>query len=217
MGTKKKVGILGGTFDPIHNAHLQLGLSALKRFRLDQVLFMPTGNSYFKTGKHAVTDAIHRAAMVKLAIQDEPRFAFSDMEIRRVGETYTADTLSELHRQHPEIEYHFILGADSLRDMELWYHPQVIFDSAVILVANRNHQVSETRLRQEIVHLTTKFGARIELLHFESMDVSSTQIREQIESGARESRLVPKAVLEYIRTCGLYRGYSARDDQEEEE
>lgn len=214
MDAKKKVGILGGTFDPIHNAHLQLGFCALKRFHLDQVIFMPTGNSYFKSGKQLVTDAFHRAAMVKLAIRNESRFSFSDMEIRREGETYTADTLKELHELHPEIEYHFILGADSLRDIERWYQPQVIFDNAVILVANRNHQVAEARLQAEIVHLTARFGARIELLQLESMDISSTQIREQIEGGAEESSLVPREVLNYIRTYGLYR--ENRDYQEDE-
>lgn len=202
---KTRVGILGGTFDPIHNAHLALGRQAMLHFGLEQVLFMPTGDSYFKSGKQQITDASHRAAMVRLAIADEPQFVFSDIELLRDGKTYTADTLSYLHRQNPEVEYHFILGADSLRDIDRWYEPQIIFDSAVILVANRNYQVSEARLRQEILYLKEKFHARIELLQVKSMDISSTQIRAQVEKGGGGQQLVPPAVFQYIQTHGLYR------------
>ncbi len=213
MNQRRKIGILGGTFDPIHNAHLCLGHQALEQFRLDQVLFMPTGISYFKMNQKQMTDAVHRAAMVKLAIQDEPRFAFSDIEIRREGETYTADTLQELCREHPDVEYHFILGADSLRDMERWYHPQVIFDSAVILVANRNHQVPEKDLKREIDQLSRRFGARIRLLPIQNMPVSSTMIREQIHQ-QDASALVPAPVLAYIR---LYGGHLLEEQEEMEE
>ena len=216
MNQRRKIGILGGTFDPIHNAHLSLGHQALEQFRLDQVLFMPTGISYFKMNQKQMTDAVHRAAMVKLAIQDEPRFAFSDIEIRREGETYTADTLQELCREHPDVEYHFILGADSLRDMERWYHPQVIFDSAVILVANRNHQVPEKDLKREIDQLSRRFGARIRLLPIQSMPVSSTMIREQIHQ-QDASALVPASVLAYIRAHGLYGRHLLEEQEEMEE
>ena len=213
MKQRRKIGILGGTFDPIHNAHLSLGRQALEQFRLDQVLFMPTGISYFKMNQKQMTDSVHRAAMVQLAIQDEPRFAFSDMEIRRKGETYTADTLEELCRLNPDVEYHFILGADSLRDMERWYHPQVIFDCAVILAANRNQQVPEKELQREIEHLSSRFGARIELLPMESMPVSSTLVREQIRR-QDASELVPEPVLAYIREHGLYGGYLPKEETE---
>lgn len=206
MKQKQKIGILGGTFDPIHNAHLSLGKKALETFHLDQVWFMPTGISYFKMNQKQMTDALHRAAMVKLAIQNEPRFLFSDMEILRKGETYTADTLQELCCRNPEAEYYFILGADSLRDIERWYHPQTIFDCAVILAANRNHQVPEEELKQEIHSLNRKFGARIEMLPFESMPISSTLVREEIRR-QDASGLVPEAVLAYIRKHGLYGGH----------
>lgn len=205
MGTKRKIGILGGTFDPIHNAHLKLGREAQRLFDLDQIIFIPTGNSYFKTRDgRSVTDARDRAAMVRLAIEPEDGFAFSDREICRPGETYTAETLAELAAEQPDTEFYFIVGADSIHNMDTWYAPEMVFRNAVILAANRNHQVPDEELKWDIERLRQNYGARIRSLDFESMDVSSSEIRHLLEAGMPEKIPVPASVLAYIQEHHLY-------------
>lgn len=204
MEEKKQVGILGGTFDPIHNAHLQLGREARRAFGLDAIWFMPTGNSYFKTRQgRRVTDAADRAAMVQLAVAGEPGFCCSEREIRRQGETYTADTLEELAAAYPDIEFYFIVGADTIHGMDTWYNPEAIFRNAVILAANRNQQVPEEALRRDMERLRQLYGARIRQLNFRSC-VSSSKIRRQLEAGITEGIPVPEPVLAYIREKHLY-------------
>ena len=204
MDRRQKIGILGGTFDPIHDAHLRLGREALDKLGLDKIIFMPTGNPYLKSGKRQITSAFHRMSMVNLAIKDEPRFCSSMREINRQGETYTADTLRDISTENPDKDYYFIMGADSLHDMERWYLPEVIFKHASIIVANRNHQVEEEKLYREIAHLKEKFQARIYLLEFESMDISSSDMRKKLQMGELETLPIPKAVIDYIRENKLY-------------
>lgn len=205
MGEKRRVGILGGTFDPIHEAHLQMGREAREAFSLDQVWFMPTGVSYFKSGERRISSPGDRAAMVRLAIEGEPGFIFSDIEIRRGGATYTSETLQELCRRYPDTEFYFILGADSIRDIARWHLPEVIFACAVIIAANRDDQVPEEELTREIGRLEERYGARIRPMSFQS-PVSSSEIRSGLASGesAAESA-VPPAVLAYIQEHRLYR------------
>lgn len=213
MERKRRIGILGGTFDPIHEAHLKLGRQARDVFQLDQVIFMPTGNSYKKETRYSVSDAYHRGEMVKRAIADEAYFGYSDQEIRRQGPTYTADTLREFSCEHANADVYFILGADSLQDIESWYLPEVIFSHAAIIVANRNHQVPEEKLQVEIRHLQERFGARIYLLNFESMDISSSKIRRHLEQGGMAAASVPAAVKEYIYDHDLYREDEVEPDE----
>lgn len=205
MENREKVGILGGTFDPIHNAHLQLGREAQNRFGLDKILFMPTGNSYFKTRKgQAVTRAEDRTAMVRLAIAGEPDFFCSDREIRRKGETYTAETLRELAAEHPDALLYFIVGADAIHSMDTWYDPESIFQNAVILAANRNQQVPEEELVRDMEQLRQRYGARIFQLDFRS-SVSSSEIRRRLDQGRTEALPIPDPVLDYIQRNRLYR------------
>ena len=204
MDRRQKIGILGGTFDPIHDAHLRLGREALDKLGLDKIIFMPTGNPYLKSGKRQITDASHRIAMVNLAIQDEPRFCSSMREINRRGKTYTAETLRDISTENQDKDYYFIMGADSLRDMGSWYAPEVIFRHAAIIVANRNHQVDEERLRKEIESLTGKYNARIFLLEFESMDISSSDMRKKLQMGELDELPIPKSVIDYIQENKLY-------------
>ncbi|MCD8009889.1 MAG: nicotinate-nucleotide adenylyltransferase [Lachnospiraceae bacterium] len=199
-----KIGILGGTFDPIHKAHLKLGHEACRAFALDHVWVMPTGNSYLKTEVGTVTDAEHRAEMVRLAIQDDPLLEFSDIELRRPGYTYTADTLLSLTKEYPEVEWHFIIGADSLHGMEHWVAPEVIFRCASVIVANRNRQVDDEVLLRDKKHLEERFGARILPLNFESMDVSSSQIRRDIAEGHLPHPALTDEVNRYIQVHELY-------------
>ncbi len=128
---KRKVGIMGGTFDPIHNGHLLLGEEAYRQFALDEVVFMPTGIPPHKAGKK-IADAADRKRMVELAVANTAYFSCSDMELMRHRTTYTAETLTLLKEKNPDTEYYYIVGADSLDQMDGWYHPEIIFQKAVI-------------------------------------------------------------------------------------
>ena len=120
-----RIGILGGTFDPIHNGHLRLGKRAYEEFELESIWFMPSGVPPHKKD-HRITEGKMRRDMVKLAIADTPCFLYSDFELKRKGDTYTAQTLTLLHRERPEDEFYFIIGADSLYEIEHWYHPELL-------------------------------------------------------------------------------------------
>ena len=125
-----KIGILGGTFNPIHNGHLLLAEQARCFYGLDQVLFIPSGCSYMKRQEEILPGEI-RFQMVQLAIADNPYFCASDMEIVREGNSYTCETITRLHAQYPEDELYYIVGADTLFQMEFWKNPEQIFTQCI--------------------------------------------------------------------------------------
>ena len=199
-----KVGILGGTFDPIHNGHLILAQEALEAFGLDKILLIPTGLSYFKEGT-GVTDPMVRLEMTREAAKDNPRFEVSDIEAIRPGNTYTADTLAELKKNNPEDSYYYIVGADTLVMMSLWRNPQAIFEKAAIIAAGREEQVAAEGLADEIRKLQEKYDVTILPLAARQIDISSTDIRKRCREGKSIRYLVPDAVRWYIEQKGLYR------------
>ncbi len=214
MKTIKKIGILGGTFDPVHNAHLALGELAKEKFSLDKVLFIPTGESYFKTRVgRTVTPAKDRLAMVKLAVDTHEGFEASDIEMKRSGHTYTVETLEELAVLYPDARLFFITGADALASMETWYLPDRIFSLASVIVAERDGQVPDDGLEAVISRLTEKFGAIILRLENENMELSSSEIRASIRNGVRPYGALPDEVYEYILSHGLYTDPIKPDDQ----
>ncbi len=198
-----KIGIMGGTFDPIHNAHLMLGRQALKEYHLDEIWFMPSHNPPHKTD-HRVTGTKDRCEMVKLAIAGEPRFRFSDFEISRAGNTYTAQTLKLLKEAYPKHTFFFIVGADSLYHIESWYHPEEVMRQVTILAAGRECEDASCTLEEQAAYLIKKYGAAIFLLHSDTMEVSSQKLREREMNGGRIHNLVPKNVERYIEEHGLY-------------
>ncbi|MCI8514840.1 MAG: nicotinate (nicotinamide) nucleotide adenylyltransferase [Lachnospiraceae bacterium] len=202
METKKRMGIFGGSFDPIHRAHQKLAKQALEQFLLDEVWFVPSGVSYHKGNE--MTSAHHRVQMIKRAIRNEEKFFFSDLDIARSGNTYTADTLAFLKEQKPDTELFFIAGADSLLNMENWYRPEAIFTAARILVAKRPGS-PERELLIKAEELKEKFGARIDWIEGLYEDVSSRQIREAVQRGESLSDYVIPEVERYIREHELYR------------
>ena len=198
-----KIGIMGGTFDPIHNAHLMLGRQALKEYHLDEIWFMPSHNPPHKTD-HRVTGTKDRCEMVKLAIAGEPRFRFSDFEISRAGNTYTAQTLKLLKEAYPKHTFFFIVGADSLYHIESWYHPEKVMRQVTILAAGRECEDASCTLEEQAAYLIKKYGAAIFLLHSDTMEVSSQELREREMNGGRIHNLVPENVERYIEEHGLY-------------
>lgn len=201
----RKIGIMGGTFDPIHSGHLMLGQQAYEEYGLDCVWFMPSRQPPHKQS-HQITSARQRLEMVRLAVSRIPYFASSDFELRRMGgNTYTADTLRLLRQEYPDTEFYFIVGADSIFDIEKWYHPEIVMKNAVLLAADRPCGHDNTPLDQQISRLSEKYGARICRLHSRRLDVSSEHLREMIRRGTPVSSYIPEEVEAFIRQNRLYK------------
>ena len=196
-----KVGILGGTFSPIHYGHLILAETAYDRFGLDKVLIMPAGDPYFKDLNKMAADE-HRENMTRLAIKDNPHFEFSDIELKREGKTYTVDTLTELTSQYTDDEFFFIVGSDTLYNIEKWYRPTEIFQMAKLLTSCRN--IEKEELNKQIDYLKNKFGAKIYNLYMPNIDISSTDIRDKVKHGMSIRYFTPDSVINYIQENKLY-------------
>lgn len=197
-----KTGIMGGTFNPIHNGHLALAQRALEQFALDEVLFMPCGVPYMKADQH-VEDGRVRAEMTALAIKGHPKFTLSVMELEQPGNTYTYQTLERLKKAHPDTEYYFIVGADSLFHMTKWAHPERIFADCRILAAVRDDKTPDD-MKEQIRFLEQRYNAKIHLLQTEYMDISSSEIRQKAAAGESIAGKVPEPVRAYIEQKGLY-------------
>ncbi len=202
METKKKIGIMGGTFNPIHFGHLLLAETAYHQFDLNEVLFMPTKNPYYKKTVHLVTEQ-NRVDMVQLAIRENPHFTFSDEELNREGNTYTAETLRRLTEENPACSYYFIMGEDSLYHIESWKDPEAIFQMAVILVAGRGEGLSGT-LNSQIEYLENKYDVTIYPLRCPILEISSHDIRRRVRTGESIRYLLPREVEQYILEQKLY-------------
>lgn len=199
---KKKIGILGGTFNPIHNAHLAMAEAALQQSDLEEIWFMPSKNPPHKSNDEIVSE-LFRSSMIKLAILLRPHFIYSDYELQREGTTYTAETLKCLKKDYPNIEFSFIIGGDSFFNIEKWYHPEEILSGCRILAISRDGATIQ-QMQQHKEYLIKKYHADIKIISMEQLDISSSQIRQSIKDGA-EDIPVPKHVAEYIRTNTLYK------------
>lgn len=195
-----KVGILGGTFDPIHNAHIKIAQEALKQFELDKILIMPTPYPPHKD-KDRIASNFHRANMVKLAISPFDKIEFSDFELNSHDVTYTADTLHMLKELHPENEYYFILGSDSIASFMSWYRPDVILKFAKIIAVKRDDESSK-KMEAKIDEIEEKYHVNIQILSMPALDISSSYIRCSDYSQIRS--MIPEAVYEYIVENKLY-------------
>ena len=200
---KRKVGIMGGTFDPIHIGHLILGEAAYEQYHLDKVLFMPAGRPPFKEGRPGMASNEERTEMVRLAIASNPHFELSMLEMNDDGMSYTYRTLEKLKEEHPDTEYYFIMGADSIFSFDTWMNPQRIADASVIVVATRNHMPAE-KLDAKIRSLTETFGADIRKLETPNLDISSSQIRIWISEGRGVQYYLPDPEIAYIEEKKLY-------------
>lgn len=199
----KKTGIMGGTFNPIHNGHLMLAKEAYRQFNLDEVLFMPCGVPYMKAGQKVESGQI-RAEMTALAIQDIPEFTLSTYEIEQKGNTYTYATLDHLKELNPDTEYYFIVGADSLFHMTNWVYPERIFANCCILAAVRDDKTISD-MKEQVRLLQKQYHADIRLLQIECIDISSSDIRGKVSRGESIEQEVPESVRTYIERKGLYR------------
>ncbi len=207
----KKIGFMGGTFNPVHIGHLLLAECARVQENLDQVLFIPSGISYMKKDVEIPAGEV-RLDMVDLAIGDNPYFSSSDIEIRRQGYTYTKDTLKKLRAANPDDTYYFIVGADSLFGMDAWKNPEEIFDNCIVLAAVRG-LVSKEEILHQIDLLEKKYDAKIKLLEFPATDISSTQIRGCVREHKSIRYMVRDDVAEYIYENHLYESHSCENER----
>jgi nicotinate-nucleotide adenylyltransferase len=191
----KRFGLFGGTFDPVHNAHLALARSALAELRLDEVRWVPAGQPWQKA--RPITDAAHREAMLRLALGDEPRFVIDRIEIERPGPSYTLDTVRALQAAMPGHEWWLLIGHDQYAGLHRWNGWQELLGRVVLAVANRPGETPEVPPDvQRFPHRRVPLAM---------LDISSTDIRERVARGADISNLVPPGVARYIDQHALYR------------
>ncbi|HEX2914106.1 MAG TPA: nicotinate-nucleotide adenylyltransferase [Chloroflexia bacterium] len=204
-----RLGIMGGTFDPIHNGHLLIAQEAGWRLELDRVLFIPTGNPPHKQN-HEIASDEHRCRMVQLAIADNPLFELSTIELERQGFSYTVDTLEALHARYgPGTDFYFITGADAAADLLTWHLPQRILELAHLVVAERpGYQLPVAKLQAGLPGIN--LAKRLVMLDVPMVEVSSHELRERIARCIPVKYLLPDEVMAYIVQEKLYQGDNYR-------
>jgi nicotinate-nucleotide adenylyltransferase len=200
-----RVGVFGGTFDPVHLAHLILAEQCREQAALDQVLFVPAASPPHKQHR-AVTPFAQRVEMLSLAVSGNSAFRIDELEKDRPGPSYTVDTLTQLHAARPGDELFFILGTDSLRDLATWYQPRRILELAGLVINEREGSppIPESELRAAL-QLGASFPLRMQMIDAPLIAVSSHDIRGRIAEGRSVRYMIPRAVEAYIAEKGLYR------------
>jgi nicotinate-nucleotide adenylyltransferase len=183
-----RIGLLGGTFDPIHNGHIAITKTAIQQLKLDKLLLIPTGNPWQKS---EFTDSKHRLEMVKKAGNDLEKVEVSDIEVNKTGPTYTFETLQELHKKYPNSELILILGSDAIAGFDTWKEPNLVKTLARIYVVQRAGDFTQ--------------DWHFDRIQMTPIEISSTEIRERVKNNEMISELVPKSVNEYISANGLYK------------
>lgn len=197
-GARRRIGVMGGTFDPIHHGHLVAASEVAHRFGLDDVVFVPTGEPWQKRGR-AVSPAEDRYLMTVIATASNPRFSVSRVDIDRDGPTYTVDTLRDLLRQNPGAELYFITGADALEKILTWRGWEDMFELATFVGVSRpGFELSDT-------HLEQVDDEKVHLLEIPALAISSTECRRRAAADAPVWYLVPDGVVQYIAKRNLYR------------
>jgi len=211
-----KTGIIGGTFNPIHNAHLNIAAEMLAHCKLDRVIFIPAA---LPPHKHESTIIAfeHRLAMVRCATRYQPKFAVSDIERQRHGKSYSVDTLTLLHQRYPEDEFYFLIGMDSFFSIDSWHNYQQLFELTNLVIAQRPGAPKLTQRPELPVAIRQQFcydaelemyrhrsGHRLIFLQETFLDISSTQIRARIAQQQPTNSLLPAPVAKYIKAHNLY-------------
>lgn len=200
---RHRIGLMGGTFDPIHIGHLMLAECAYEQFQLERVLFLPSGNPPHKRMRTGASDQ-DRLEMVRLAIAPNPHFGLDAEEMERSGYTYTNDTLEILTAQHPDTDYYFIIGADSLMAFDTWYCPEGICAHCILAVAVRD-QLDQQTIQEKMEELRQKYGAVIYLLQTPDVDISSSHLREMCRENRSIRYYVTDEVFDYIEDKQIYK------------
>ncbi len=192
MSERRRVGVMGGTFDPIHHGHLVAASEVAKSFDLDEVVFVPTGTPWQKTN---VTESEHRYLITVIATASNPQFTVSRVDVNREGFTYTVDTLRDLRDQMPDAELFFISGADAVEQILGWKDVEKLWELAHFIAVTRpGHELSILGLPNN----------HVSLLEIPALAISSTDCRERVSRGYPVWYLVPDGVVQYIAKHGLY-------------
>jgi len=198
-----KIGICGGTFDPIHLGHLAITELVRSEFNLDKVLFIPSGMPPHKDLR-IVTDSIHRFNMVKCAVSTNPYFEASSIEVERDGYTYTVDTLNELHKMYPpETTFYYIIGADVVMDLLTWKRVEEVFVLTKFIAVMRTGFLDK-EINERIKFLKHKFDIQITSFEAPLIEISSTFIRDRIRKNQSVTYLLNECVEEYVKKNNLY-------------
>jgi nicotinate-nucleotide adenylyltransferase len=198
-GTVERLGVLGGTFDPIHEGHLAAARAAVECARLDRVIFVPTGQPAHRPPASAAQE--HRLAMTQLAISGDPRFGISDIELSRPGASFTSDTLRALHATYPDAQLSLILGWDAAKLFTSWHEPEKVRELATIVVVARPGSGSP---RPSDLEASSLDGDGVILCLEHTPDISASAIREDVKGGRSIAGKVPPDVERYITDHHLY-------------
>ena len=190
---RSRIGIMGGTFDPIHNGHLVAASEVAWVYDLDEVIFVPTGRPVFKLDKH-VTNAEDRYLMTVIATAANPKFTVSRVDIDRPGVTYTIDTLRDLRALYPDADLFFITGADAVAEIMQWKDVEQMFDIAHFVAVTRPGYAAASPLPE----------GKVDMLEIPALAISSTDVRRRATHGEPVWYLVPDGVVQYIGKHGLY-------------
>ena len=202
MITHKSLGIMGGTFDPIHNGHIAMAKHCMEHFSLDTVLFIPTGNPPHK--RHGTTDKKLRLEMTRLAVRNLDGFEVSDIEVERSGMTYAFDTLQQLREKYPDYGFYYIIGADTLEDLYSWYRIEDVARMTKFLVVGRNGITSD-QLHIAALRAREDFGAQLIDAQYVGPDISSTEIRQRARQGLSLKGYTTNEVEAFIYRNELYK------------
>ncbi len=192
-----KLGIYGGTFDPVHLGHLILAESVREQLALDEVWFVPAFQNPHKQEKET-TPPKSRLEMLRFAISGNPQFRLCELEIKRKGPSFTFETLQTIQQEHPDAEKYLLIGADSLTDFPNWREPETILSLANLVAVNRGR--SQAMIPPQLD------SSRIALLEMPAIDISATQIRQRCADGKSIRYLTPRSVELYIEANQLYAG-----------
>lgn len=198
-----KIGIVGGTFNPIHLGHLMLGEYAHEACGLDEIWFMPNGNPPHKKIFESEITTDVRINMTQLAIEGVPYFTLNTYEMDKRDVSYSYKTMEEFVRRYPEYEFYFIIGSDSLFTLDKWKCPEQLLQHCTILAACREHMDMD-HMEQQIEYLKNKYSCEILLLEMPVLDISSSDIRSRVKHGKSIKYIVPDAVRNYIEDKNLY-------------
>lgn len=192
---RTRIGVMGGTFDPIHHGHLVAASEVMDKFALDQVVFVPTAKQPFKA-EQETAPAEHRYLMTVIATASNNRFTVSRVDIERGGLTYTYETMRDLRKLEPDVDWYFITGADALRDILNWRHADELFECTYFVGVSRpDHDLNVEGLPED----------KVSLVEIPAMAISSSDIRRRVRQGEPIWYLVPDGVVQYIDKYGLYR------------
>lgn len=202
-GVILKKAIFGGTFDPIHIGHIHIAYEALYSLHLDKIIFMPAGNPPHKKNKK-ITNAKIRYDLVKRAIESEVDFEISDYEINKKENSYTYETVELFSGLQRNIEWYFLIGVDSLMELDKWKNVEKIFNSCKIVVYNRAGFTAQEVAKKKL-YIEQKFNKKIIYIDMPIIDISSTHIRNNIKEGRQVNYLLPRGVEEIIHVNNLYK------------